>query len=71
MFLIAAGVGMFVLHQSYTGCKLGTFLVSVTGVVGVGTTVVSLLESVGIGLLPPSVLFAHRCDYIDFIVLCW
>lgn len=47
------------------GCNLGATLVGITASVGALTTVFSLLESVGIGLLPPSILFAHST------FLCW
>lgn len=46
--------------KGYVGCATGATFVAITLAVGVVTTGVSLLESVGVGLLPPSILFAHR-----------
>lgn len=51
--------------QGHAGCTLGATLAGITLSVGVLTTIFSLVESVGIGLLPPSILFAHST------FLCW
>ncbi|CAM9601813.1 unnamed protein product, partial [Hapterophycus canaliculatus] len=63
--LVATGVGLASIFTEYAGCTLGATLVGITLSVGVVTTVLSLVESVGIGLLPPSILFAHST------FLCW
>lgn len=64
-FLAAAGFGLTVLFTSHAGCTLGSTLAGITLAVGAVTTIVSLLGGVGIGLLPPSILFAHST------FLCW
>lgn len=51
--------------QGHAGCTLGATLAGITASVGILTTVFSLVESVGIGLLPPAILFAHST------FLCW
>ncbi|CAM9467415.1 unnamed protein product [Scytosiphon promiscuus] len=63
--LVATGVGLTSIFTEYAGCTLGATLAGITVSVGVVTTVLSLVESVGIGLLPPSILFAHST------FLCW
>ncbi|CAM9409985.1 unnamed protein product [Ectocarpus sp. 13 AM-2016] len=63
--LAATGVGLATLFTGHVGCTLGASLAGITLAVGVVTTVLSLVESVGIGLLPPSILFAHST------FLCW
>lgn len=52
-------------RQGHVGCTLGATLTGITLAVGILTTVFSLVGSVGIGLLPPSILFAHST------FLCW
>ncbi|CAN0291958.1 unnamed protein product, partial [Ectocarpus sp. 12 AP-2014] len=63
--LAATGLGLATLFTGHVGCTLGASLAGITLAVGVVTTVLSLVESVGIGLLPPSILFAHST------FLCW
>ncbi|CAM9925972.1 unnamed protein product, partial [Sphacelaria rigidula] len=57
--LVASGLGLAALFTSHAGCALGATISGITLAAGLLAIVCSLLESVGIGLLPPSVLFAH------------
>lgn len=61
----AAIVGLVFLFKDYTGCSLGMFFTILTLIVGVLTTIISLLNSVNRGLLTPSVMFAYS------VFLCW
>eukprot|EP00903_Cladosiphon_okamuranus_P014540 g13487.t1 len=63
--LVATGFGLAALFTGHAGCTLGATLAGITLSVGVLTIILSLIESVGIGLLPPSILFAHST------FLCW
>ncbi|CAM9286467.1 unnamed protein product [Pylaiella littoralis] len=63
--LAITGVGLAALFTGHVGCTLGATLTGITLAVGILTTVFSLVGSVGIGLLPPSILFAHST------FLCW
>lgn len=61
----AAVLGLVYLFLDYTGCGLGMFFVVLTLLVGVATTVLSLLDSVGRGLLTPCLMFAYS------VFMCW
>eukprot|EP00600_Ochromonadales_sp_CCMP1393_P004491 CAMPEP_0174966880 /NCGR_PEP_ID=MMETSP0004_2-20121128/7277_1 /TAXON_ID=420556 /ORGANISM="Ochromonas sp., Strain CCMP1393" /LENGTH=444 /DNA_ID=CAMNT_0016215957 /DNA_START=40 /DNA_END=1374 /DNA_ORIENTATION=+ len=58
-------LGIVYLCLDYAGCGLGAFFISVTIVNGVLTTVVSLLDLVGRGLLTPCMMFAYS------VFMCW
>lgn len=60
-----AVLGLVYLFLDYTGCDLGMFFTVLTLVVGVITTVVSMLDSVGRGLLTPCLMFAYS------VFMCW
>lgn len=62
---VAAIVGLVFLFLNYTGCALGMFFTILTLLMGVITTIISLLEVVGKGLLTPSLMFAYS------VFLCW
>lgn len=64
-FLTAAIVGLVFLFQDYAGCDLGMFFTVLTLIVGVITTVVSLLNQVQRGLLTPCIMFAYS------VFMCW
>jgi hypothetical protein len=64
-FTAATGTGLAFLFQDYAGCDLGAFFISVTLIMGVLTTVVSLLDVVRKGFLTPMIMFA----YTTF--MCW
>lgn len=61
----ATVVGMVYLYRDYAGCDLGAFFISFTLICGVISTLLSLLNTINIGLLPPLIMFA----YSTFI--CW
>jgi serine incorporator 1/3 len=63
--LTAAIVGLCFLFSYYTGCGLGMFFTVLTLVVGVLTTIISLLNQVQRGLLTPCIMFAYS------VFLCW
>ncbi|CAM9939332.1 unnamed protein product [Ascophyllum nodosum] len=63
--LAATAVGMTALFSSFVGCAMGATFVGITLTTGLVTTAISLMENVGVGLLPPSILFAHST------FLCW
>jgi hypothetical protein len=60
-----AVIGLVFLFMDYTGCSLGMFFTVLTLVMGVITTLVSLLDSVNRGLLTPCLMFAYS------VFLCW
>lgn len=64
-FFAAVVTGLVFLFQDYAGCDLGAFFTSFTLVMGVLTTVISLLEVVQKGFLTPMIMFA----YTTF--MCW
>lgn len=64
-FYIASFAGIAVLYTDYAGCGLGQFLVTLTLIVGVVTTLLSLWDRVNLGVLTPSIMFAY------FVFLCW
>ncbi len=61
----AAILGLVYLFMDYTGCDVGMFFVIFTLIMGVITTIISLLESVSKGLLTPCIMFAYS------VFLCW
>lgn len=61
----AAVVGLVYLFIDYVGCDMGMFFTVVTLVLGVLTTVISLLDSVNKGLLTPCLMFAYS------VFMCW
>lgn len=63
--LVAAVVGFIFLFKDYTGCDIGMFFTVTTLVVGVLTTIVSLLDVVNKGLLTPCLVFAYS------VFMCW
>jgi serine incorporator 1/3 len=58
-------LGLVYLFLNYTGCDLGMFFTVFTLIVGVITTLISLLDSVNKGLLTPSIVFAYS------VFMCW
>lgn len=58
-------VGIVFLFMNYTDCQLGMFFTVLTVIVGVLTTIISLLEVVGKGLLTPGLMFAYS------VFMCW
>eukprot|EP00286_Rhodomonas_abbreviata_P020930 CAMPEP_0181297978 /NCGR_PEP_ID=MMETSP1101-20121128/5537_1 /TAXON_ID=46948 /ORGANISM="Rhodomonas abbreviata, Strain Caron Lab Isolate" /LENGTH=229 /DNA_ID=CAMNT_0023402969 /DNA_START=623 /DNA_END=1309 /DNA_ORIENTATION=- len=60
-----AVLGLAYLYQDYSDCGLGMFFIIVTMLMGLATTIVSLLESVGRGLLTPCMMFAYS------VFMCW
>lgn len=63
--LFLAILGLVYLFMDYTGCDLGMFFTILTLLVGVITTIISLLDSVSRGLLTPCFLFAYS------VFMCW
>uniref|UniRef100_A0A7S0SSW0 Serine incorporator n=1 Tax=Chromulina nebulosa TaxID=96789 RepID=A0A7S0SSW0_9STRA len=63
--LTCAGVGLAYLFIDYTGCRLGMFFTVLTLLIGVITTIVSLLNVVNKGLLTPCIMFGYS------VFLCW
>lgn len=63
--LTAVGVGLAYLFIDYTGCQLGMFFTVLTLIMGVLTTIISLLNVVNKGLLTPCLLFAYS------VFMCW
>jgi hypothetical protein len=61
----AAILGLVYLFKDYAGCDLGMFFIVLTLVMGVITTGLSLLETVGKGLLTPCLMFAYS------VFMCW
>lgn len=61
----AAVLGLVYLFIDYTGCPLGMFFTVLTLVVGVITTIISLLDTVNKGLLTPCIVFAYS------VFMCW
>lgn len=61
----AAVLGLVYLFLDYTGCDLGMFFTVLTLIVGVITTIISLLDSVNKGLLTPCIVFAYS------VFMCW
>eukprot|EP00598_Pedospumella_elongata_P012772 CAMPEP_0185011740 /NCGR_PEP_ID=MMETSP1098-20130426/97943_1 /TAXON_ID=89044 /ORGANISM="Spumella elongata, Strain CCAP 955/1" /LENGTH=373 /DNA_ID=CAMNT_0027540781 /DNA_START=400 /DNA_END=1520 /DNA_ORIENTATION=+ len=61
----AAVVGLVFLFKDYAGCDLGMFFIILTLIMGVLTTAISLLDSVGKGLLTPCLMFAYS------VFMCW
>lgn len=64
-FLALSGTGLTYLYMNYAGCNLGVFLITVTLIFGVLTTVLSLLNSVNKGFLTPCIMFAYS------VFMCW
>lgn len=63
--LVSVGVGLAYLFKSYAGCSLGMFFILLTLIIGVITTILSMLESINRGLLTPCIMFAYS------VFLCW
>ena len=63
--LTAAGVGLAYLFKDYSGCETGMAFTVITLLMGVLTTILSLLDVVNKGLLTPSVMFAYS------VFICW
>lgn len=61
----AAIIGLVFLFKDYAGCDLGMFFIILTLIMGVLTTAISLLDSVGKGLLTPCLMFAYS------VFMCW
>lgn len=61
----AAVVGLVFLFKDYAGCDLGMFFIVLTLSMGVLTTALSLLDTVGKGLLTPCLMFAYS------VFICW
>jgi len=64
-FLSLSGTGLAYLFMNYSGCGLGMFLIMVTLIFGVLTTVLSLLDVVNKGFLTPCIMFAYS------VFMCW
>ena len=62
---VTAIVGLVFLFLNYTGCALGMFFTVLTLIMGVLTTILSLLDVVGKGILTPSLMFGYS------VFLCW
>eukprot|EP01033_Poteriospumella_lacustris_P017782 gene17782-12737_t len=60
-----AVLGLVYLFMNYTGCGLGMFFVILTLVVGVITSIVSMLNQVNKGILTPGIVFAYS------VFMCW
>jgi hypothetical protein len=58
-FLALSFTGIGYLYSDYSDCGLGSFFTSVTLIFGVVGTVLSLLDQVNRGFLPPTVMFAY------------
>ncbi|RYY68110.1 hypothetical protein EON63_25140, partial [archaeon] len=58
-------LGLVYLFLDYTDCSLGMFYTILTLLVAVITTCVSLLETVGGGLLTPCIVAAYS------VFMCW
>jgi len=63
--LACAIVGLVYLFQDYSACELGRTLTTTTLVVGIISTLISLLQVVNKGLLTPSFMFAYS------VLICW
>ena len=63
--LTCAGVGLGFLFVMYTGCQLGMFFTVLTLILGVLTTIVSMLDTVSKGILTPAIMFAYA------VFICW
>lgn len=61
----AALLGLVYLYLDYAGCGIGKFFISLTLIMGVLTTITSMLDSVGRGLLTPCLMFAYS------VFMCW
>jgi hypothetical protein len=64
-FLSMTGTGLAYLFMNYSGCSLGMFLIIVTLIFGVLTTVLSLLNVVNKGFLTPCIMFSYST------FMCW
>jgi len=64
-FFTAVILGFSQLFTGYTGCSINMFFVILTLILGVITTILSLLEIVNKGLLTPSIMFAYS------VFMCW
>lgn len=62
---VLAVLGLVYLFLNYTGCGLGMFFVIFTLVMGVITTIISMLNSVNKGILTPAIVFAYS------VFMCW
>jgi hypothetical protein len=60
-----AVLGLVYLFMDYTGCGVGMFFTILTLIMGVLTTLASLTEAVGKGLLTPCLMFAYS------VFMCW
>lgn len=63
-------VGWIFLFLDYTQCDLGMFFTILTLCMAVLTTLISLLEAVGGGLLPPSLMAAYS-TFLCWLVACY
>lgn len=63
--LTCSVVGLAYLFLDYTGCKLGMFFTILTLLLGVISTILSMLNSINKGLLTPCVMFAYST------FMCW
>jgi hypothetical protein len=58
-------LGLVYLFKDYGGCGLGLFFIILTLIMGVVTTIISLLDTVNKGLLTPCLMFAYS------VFMCW
>ena len=63
--LVAAIVGLVYLFSDYSGCGIGMFFTVFTLVMGLLTTIISLLNVVNKGLLTPCLMFSYT------VFMCW
>lgn len=64
-FLALAGTGLAYLFLNYSDCGLGMFLIIVTLIFGIVTTVLSMLNQVNKGFLTPCIMFSYS------VFMCW
>jgi hypothetical protein len=63
--LVAAVVGLVYLFKDYAGCEAGQAFTVITLLMGVLTTIISMLNVVNKGLLTPCIMFAYS------VFICW
>ena len=69
LLLVCAVVGVVYLFQDYSNCETGKTFTVLVLVVGLVTTLVSLLQVVNKGLLTPSVMFAYSVQMTWYALL--
>jgi uncharacterized membrane protein len=62
---VASIVGLVYLFKDYAGCQDGRAFVAITLIMGVLTTIISMLNVVNRGLLTPCIMFAYS------VFICW